>query len=509
MNNEHVATFEPKRRGLWFKLVIGLGIVVLIVAGWLFVERTRGQAGLRKYEKELIAKGEKLTFAEFVSPVPKGKNGAIELAGLTFQTGTALVMNSPRTFRSIAPGKALVITRETEWFDSDGKRYTWAQVQSDLDRNKEVLDKLRAIVRSPVLRYPVSYQGVFTRLPHLAWQKVAAQWLSGSALFRIHTGDIDGAIDDIESIILLTRLAEHEPVLISQLVRIALVQIAAPHCWPLLQSHAARDEQLARLQAVFASVDLIGPTIVALEAGRADGRDTMNELRRDASSMSGLADSAYGLDDDEEPRALDNMPEEVKEAIRTAVVYPVWKFAFSHGDEKRLLEETQRLIDAARSSKEKRSATHALAAAEALEVKVGRNGELSSWRYLATKALVASDGKVSVRALRAQTHCRIAVAAIALERYRLRHKRFPASLNELVPEFVSEVPIDYMDGKPLRYRLDGDQFVLWSVGPNGKDDGGTSKSQSGFHWMLGPDDVWPQPASEAEVAAYRKSQMKR
>ena len=504
-----MATFEPKRRGLWFKLLVGFGALVLVLAGWLFLERLRGQAALRKYEKELIAKGEKLTFAEFVSPVPEGKNGAIELAGLTFQTGSALVMNSPPTLRSIAPGKALPITKEVEWFDSDGKRYTWAQVQSDLDRNKDVFDELRAIVRSPVLRYPVRYQGVFTPLPHLALQKTAAQWLSGSALFRIHTGDIDGAIDDIESIILLTRLDEHEPVVISQLVRIALVQIAVPHCWPLLQSHAAGDEQLARLQAVFASVDLIGPTILALEAGRASDRDTMNDLRRGKLSMSDLDVGGNWSDDDEEPQVLDKVPEEMKEAIRAAVVYPVWKYAFSHGDEKRLLEESQRLIDAARSSKEKRSATHALAAAEAQEKKVRRDGELNSWRYLGTKLLVASVGKVSVRALRAQTHCRIAVAVIALERYRLRHKKFPASLNELVPEFVSEVPIDYMDGKPLRYRLDGDQFVLWSVGPNGKDDNGTPKSQPNFSWMLGPDDVWPQPASDAQVAAYRESLRKR
>jgi hypothetical protein len=98
---------------------------------------------------------------------------------------------------------------------------------------------------------------------------------------------------------------------------------------------------------------------------------------------------------------------------------------------------------------------------------------------------------------------------IALERYRLRHKKFPARLDELVPDLIGELPVDYMDGKPLRYRLDGSQFVLWSVGPNGKDDGGTPKSEPNFSWMLGPDDVWPQPASEAEVAAYRESQKKR
>lgn len=137
------------------------------------------------------------------------------------------------------------------------------------------------------------------------------------------------------------------------------------------------------------------------------------------------------------------------------------------------------------------------------------DGDYRSWKYFITGLVVPATAKAANRAFRAQTHCEIVVAAAALKRYHMRHKKYPSSLDELVPEFLSEIPHDYQDGKPLRYRLDGSQFVLWSVGPNGRDDRGTSKSKPNFSWMFGPDDVWPQAASEAEVTVYRESQRKR
>src|SRR5262249_29164721 len=46
------------------------------------------------------------------------------------------------------------------------------------------------------------------------------------------------------------------------------------------------------------------------------------------------------------------------------------------------------------------------------------------------------------------------VAAIALELYRRAHGAYPASLAELVPEFLPTVPVDRFDGNPLKYRLE-------------------------------------------------------
>lgn len=513
MSNSDFATFGPKRRGLWFKLLIGFCAVVLIVAGWLFLERMRGQAALKKYAQELIAKGEKLIFAEVLPPFPDGQNKAIELVGLcsSFQTGAVLTANAPAPMKCIAPGKAMVITKEPEWFDKKAGKLTWEQVGRDLERNREVLDQLRTIVRSPVLRYPLNYRGVSTLLPHLARQKGAAQWLSGSALYKIHTKDISGAIDDIESILMLARLTEHEPFLISQLVRIAVVQIAVQNCWPLLQ-HEASDADLLRLQKLFRDIDTIGPMILGLQGERAMARDTFAMIRSEQINFDDLEDTAtsFGLGD-KRPGALDDVPygDQMKGALRAHVIYPTWRYVFSYEDEHHAVEEMQRIIDTTRVAMTTKSAAPLKSLEAALNAKNKPSGEYRSWKYFVTGLLLPGTGTGGSRAFRTQTLCQMSVAATALKRYHMRYKKYPSGLGELVPEILSEMPFDYQDGKSLHYRLDGGQFMLWSVGPNGKDDGGTPSSEPDFSWMSGPDDVWPQAASEEEVAAHRESQMKR
>jgi hypothetical protein len=105
-----VDAVEPKRRGPLFKMTVGVFVALVLFAGWLFFERLRGQAALRNFEKQLRAKGEKLTFAEVTPPIPDGENRAVELANLYFQTGALRTTGRPPAMRCIAPGKAWVVT---------------------------------------------------------------------------------------------------------------------------------------------------------------------------------------------------------------------------------------------------------------------------------------------------------------------------------------------------------------------------------------------------------------
>ncbi|WP_395742227.1 hypothetical protein [Prosthecobacter sp.] len=80
---------------------------------------------------------------------------------------------------------------------------------------------------------------------------------------------------------------------------------------------------------------------------------------------------------------------------------------------------------------------------------------------------------VANKTLLTQARERQALAALALERFFLKHARYPATLAELAPEFLSAVPLDPCDGKPMRYRTTPDgRYQLWSVGFDGKDDDG-------------------------------------
>jgi len=86
----------------------------------------------------------------------------------------------------------------------------------------------------------------------------------------------------------------------------------------------------------------------------------------------------------------------------------------------------------------------------------------------------------------------IARAAIAAERYRLETGRYPAAWEEFVPRWLDAIPEDPWSGGSLVYRLDDEERpVIYSVGRNGIDEGGTPSRR----WDEG-DLVWRYSAAE-------------
>jgi len=67
---------------------------------------------------------------------------------------------------------------------------------------------------------------------------------------------------------------------------------------------------------------------------------------------------------------------------------------------------------------------------------------------------------------------RLAVAVLAIERFRADHGRVPETLDELVGEYLEAVPIDPFDGQPIRYGLHSSAYFVYSVWADGEDGGG-------------------------------------
>lgn len=65
-----------------------------------------------------------------------------------------------------------------------------------------------------------------------------------------------------------------------------------------------------------------------------------------------------------------------------------------------------------------------------------------------------------------------ALTMFALEAFHRQHGRYPDSLSELVPQYLPRMPLDYADRQPLRYRRTGEDYLLYSIGADGRDDGG-------------------------------------
>ena len=62
---------------------------------------------------------------------------------------------------------------------------------------------------------------------------------------------------------------------------------------------------------------------------------------------------------------------------------------------------------------------------------------------------------------------------LALQAHKMEKGRYPTTLQELSPTYLKDLPIDpFAFTGTFRYRLDGAKYCLYSVGPDGKDDGG-------------------------------------
>ena len=92
-----------------------------------------------------------------------------------------------------------------------------------------------------------------------------------------------------------------------------------------------------------------------------------------------------------------------------------------------------------------------------------------------TLALIAMDAMWHVSYKVVYTQCLVneAIAACALERYRIEHNTYPDTLEAANRAGETPIPPDVISGKPMGYRKTADgRYALWCVGFDGKDDGG-------------------------------------
>ncbi len=61
---------------------------------------------------------------------------------------------------------------------------------------------------------------------------------------------------------------------------------------------------------------------------------------------------------------------------------------------------------------------------------------------------------------------------LALREFHLDRRSYPASLSELVPDYLPSPPLDPFSGQSLHYRQQNETYVLYSIGPNQANDGG-------------------------------------
>ena len=86
--------------------------------------------------------------------------------------------------------------------------------------------------------------------------------------------------------------------------------------------------------------------------------------------------------------------------------------------------------------------------------------------------------RAEMRNKRIAAHLRLLTAELAVRGCQSEQGRAPTGLAQLVPKYLQRVPADPFSGQPLVYRPQGTNWLLYSVGEDGVDDGGKPVGRS-------------------------------
>jgi len=106
------------------------------------------------------------------------------------------------------------------------------------------------------------------------------------------------------------------------------------------------------------------------------------------------------------------------------------------------------------------------------EFKSEENGPLGKFKYLFVRLLAPAHEKILRRKTASESEVDGVLIGLALEAYHRKHNKWPASLAELSPQYLPQLPVDLITGQPLVYKVVDDRPVVYSVGFDADDDGG-------------------------------------
>ncbi len=112
--------------------------------------------------------------------------------------------------------------------------------------------------------------------------------------------------------------------------------------------------------------------------------------------------------------------------------------------------------------------------------------------------------RASVLFARRETETRLLLVTLALRAYHAEHGTYPESLQALGGKYLQRIPLDPFDTtRPLGYRRDGENYVLYSVGPDGVDNHGTPIDNKPAPGQGTNEHLrrFPQPESEGDILA--------
>jgi hypothetical protein len=442
-------------------------------------------AGARRWksvEAALRAKGEPLTIAEIEpSPIPDEINFAaapvfVE-ASQPANWQQSRLAKIPSFTGSVRPNStdlanaARSVDPKFTGSDAEAARLILAEAS----KSQPVFDEVRKATKLPGTDWKVDLsKGFQAQIPQIQPLLRLSQFLSTQAKARLELGDSAGALADILLTIDLAGRIAPPRFLITYLVGQVMLGNALSALKFGIARHAWTSQELESIQHALASLSMPQGLASALRWERVLFNETLLKAGGSDIEMAFQFSESNGA------------PSWVKPTV--SLLWNVRPSGWNNEDRCAYSTALQHMIEQLESP-----ATYAATRSETVTTPPPNPWQISLLflRTPLTRLTLPSVENLPRRAMFAQAQIDAARTACAIERYRLAHGALPPTLDALCPEFLSKPTPDLMTGEPLRYQPGSDDsYVLYSVGWNGVDDGGSDAGSTRKNSPTAADWVW-------------------
>lgn len=478
-----------------------MGSFILLVPFFYAEEDWRGWHAWQKFKREWETKGERFNLASIVPPsVPDNQNFALtpivvtSYGSMLTRDGKAIPyekrdadfvnrLKMSVDFNGDGPTNAIgnwqkssksdlqpwqnyyrKLATLTNIFPASPQPQTPAQdVLLALSKYDSVIEELREVSRLPFARFPLEYDKddpAAILLPHLASLKGVTQILRLRAIAELQNGQTEKALNDVKLSLRLADSIHNEPLLISHLVRITILNITLQPIYEGLAEHKWSDAQLVILDSELSKLDFLADYKLAMhgEMGFQDG--IVRYLRQHSEQYLNLMGDAsnYG-----------NMSA-AEFIVATSMHWHLVPSGWFYQNQLRCARAMEEFYLPVVDANQQIVMPVLVQQADAAIDKERQN--LTPFNILECLMLPAL-GNATKKFTYAQSSMDLARTAIALERFHLAHGEYSETLEALAPQFIEKIPHDIIGGQPLHYRrTDYGKFLLYAIGWNATDDGG-------------------------------------
>jgi hypothetical protein len=478
---------------IWLSIAMG----VVVFAGLIWLSHWRAKKTLRTYKARLVAQGARFGIDEIAPPpAPYDEDFSVLMTEASRLRAHAFDPAYSLALRFVAPGQVEVPWLGTNLAGSYGRdSVTWAQVTRVMESARDDLKAIHAALKNPAASSALNYRNAGPSGASVIGIRAAGQWLAFEAIERLHRNDLAGAQESLRAVTGLVQLHRKDLTMTTQMIRVAIAGLAFDQTCLALQVPGWTETQLEELQAQWQKLEWFTSASSTLEMERACSLEVFERARNHGLQqvLGGPAPSPTG-------------PLDFKTIFEERFRGALWRMAFVDKDELFYLETTERLLEALRSGSLHQSWRRLSVEVAESDKRIRARFEApAAFRFSMSGMVLGNWSRAFEHMMRQETLRSLMLSALALQRYQLRHGNFPPELGSLVPAFLAAVPVDYMNGQPIHYRVEPDgSFRLYSVGLDGKDDGGNPEPILAWRTYSslfdGRDAVWPRLASSEPAA---------